>query len=75
MCRCRDGSRPFPLLQEDGGRKQGLEAVFGQMPQVKRTLELGLGAKNLSEMRVLKQSLDKDPGFGRLIKQVQTLPA
>jgi uncharacterized protein (DUF362 family) len=44
-----------------------------QMPQVKRAVEIGLGARHSDEMELLSESLDNDPSFTLLMEKVRSL--
>jgi uncharacterized protein (DUF362 family) len=43
------------------------------MRQVKRAVEMGLGARDSEEMELLAASLDSDPAFGHLMEKVRAL--
>ncbi|MCF8062515.1 MAG: DUF362 domain-containing protein [Deltaproteobacteria bacterium] len=46
-----------------------------EMRQVKRAMELGLGAADSAQMEILEESLDRDPDFSPLMRRVRTLLA
>lgn len=56
------------------GRWQPLNSISPwQMRQVRRAVELGLGAAGSEEMELLSESLDHDPVFASLMAKVSTL--
>ena len=56
------------------GRWKPLESISPwQMRQVRRAVEIGLGARNKQEMELLTESLDGTPAFENLMERVRAL--
>jgi len=61
------------LIKTYGRWKRLLTISPWEMGQVRRAVELGLGAKNSQELELLTASLDDDPAFLSRMEKVKTL--